>query len=270
MNAAASTAFSPHRPDLRSSVRTNKSAPRGKVVATLPKFEGLKLRDLKIEGGAVRFTVANEGNSFQVVAYPPKGDDDKKWYATVQGPKELMLGRLEPSDQDELKERDEVSVEEGFDLFAKFTGKGDKRKIEVLKEVMERYPGKPVAIVAGQQLLDKLADLGEGSEDELRSIAKNLVDSTKNYGREMEIQILPPDVNASEWSFTPDGTNSIRFGLGAVKNVGQGAVEAIVAARSEGDRFTSIFDFCERVNLSAVNRRVIESLIKAGAIEQSA
>jgi DNA polymerase-3 subunit alpha len=84
--------------------------------------------------------------------------------------------------------------------------------------------------------------------------------------RDMGIQVLPPDVNESDLNFTPSG-EAIRFGLGAVKNVGHGAVEAVVAARSEGGRFKSIFDFCERVNLSAINRRVIESLVKAGAMD---
>jgi DNA polymerase-3 subunit alpha len=84
--------------------------------------------------------------------------------------------------------------------------------------------------------------------------------------RDMGIKVLPPDVNESDLNFTPAG-EAIRFGLGAVKNVGQGAVEAIVAARNEGGRFKSIFDFCERVNLSAINRRVVESLVKAGAMD---
>ncbi len=84
--------------------------------------------------------------------------------------------------------------------------------------------------------------------------------------REMGISVLPPDINESDLNFTPAG-KSIRFGLGGVKNVGQGAVDAIVAARTEGGKFKSIFDFCERVNLGSVNRRVVESLIKAGAMD---
>lgn len=87
-----------------------------------------------------------------------------------------------------------------------------------------------------------------------------------NECREMQIRVLPPDVNESDLNFTPAGA-AIRFGLGGVKNVGQGAVEAIVNARLEGGAFTSIYNFCERVNLNAINRRVIESLIKAGALD---
>jgi DNA polymerase-3 subunit alpha len=87
-----------------------------------------------------------------------------------------------------------------------------------------------------------------------------------NECKELGIKVLPPDVNQSDLDFTPAG-DSIRFGLGAVKNVGQGAVEAITKARAEGGAFTSIFNFCDRINLAAVNRRVIESLIKAGAAD---
>jgi DNA polymerase-3 subunit alpha len=88
-----------------------------------------------------------------------------------------------------------------------------------------------------------------------------------NECREMSIRILPPDINHSEWSFTPDG-EAIRFGLGAVKNLGQGAVEAIGKSREQDGAFKSIYEFCERVDLSAVNRRMIESLIKAGAMDE--
>ncbi len=90
--------------------------------------------------------------------------------------------------------------------------------------------------------------------------------------REMNIPVLPPDVNESEFTFTPvlgkDGAkDAIRFGLGAIKNVGGPAVESIAKARAEGGPFKSLHDFCERVDLSAVNRRMIESFIKAGAMD---
>jgi len=77
--------------------------------------------------------------------------------------------------------------------------------------------------------------------------------------------VLPPDVNASDYMFTPvrdAAGDAVRFGLGAVKNVGQGAVEAIIQARKELGRFTSIYQFCEHADMGAINRRVIESLIK--------
>jgi len=88
-----------------------------------------------------------------------------------------------------------------------------------------------------------------------------------NECRSLGIEVLRPDVDQSDLNFTPVGLDKIRFGLGAVKNVGAGAVEAIVKAREEGGAFNTLDDFCERVDLSAVNRRVIESLIKAGAMD---
>ncbi len=82
--------------------------------------------------------------------------------------------------------------------------------------------------------------------------------------RRIGIEVLPPDVNHSQVAFTVEG-NAIRFGMGAVKNVGTGAVEAIIAAREEGGPFRDVFDLCARVDMKGVNRRVLESLNKAGA-----
>ncbi|WP_205698544.1 DNA polymerase III subunit alpha [Conexibacter sp. SYSU D00693] len=81
---------------------------------------------------------------------------------------------------------------------------------------------------------------------------------------DMGIEILPPDVNLSDHEFVVVDGN-IRFGLDAVKGVGYAAVEAIKAAREEGGPFTSLWDFCERVDPRAVNRKSIEALIKCGA-----
>jgi DNA polymerase-3 subunit alpha len=86
--------------------------------------------------------------------------------------------------------------------------------------------------------------------------------------REKGIEILPPDINESNWGFTVSG-EMIRYGLGAVKNVGFGAVEEILSHRTEGEQVSSLFDFCESVDLRKVNRRVIESLIKAGAFDST-
>ena len=82
--------------------------------------------------------------------------------------------------------------------------------------------------------------------------------------RRMGIEILPPDVSESRLDFTVVG-DSIRFGLAAVKNVGRGAIESIIEARASGGGFVSLSDFCHRVDLRQVNRRVLESLIKCGA-----
>lgn len=87
-----------------------------------------------------------------------------------------------------------------------------------------------------------------------------------NECREMGIQILPPDINESFKDFTV-AKNSIRFGLAAVKNVGQSAVEAILATRAKEGKFSSLHEFCQRVDQRTVNKRVVESLIKCGAFD---
>lgn len=83
--------------------------------------------------------------------------------------------------------------------------------------------------------------------------------------RRHDIPVLPPDINESEKEFSVSGSK-IRFGLVAVKNVGEGAIDSILEVRQDGE-FLSIFDFCERVDLRKVNKRVMESLIKCGAFD---
>jgi DNA polymerase-3 subunit alpha len=81
-----------------------------------------------------------------------------------------------------------------------------------------------------------------------------------------EIELLPPDVNSSHEGFTPVG-KAIRFGLAAIKGLGSSAVQMIIGAREEAGAFRSIYDFAERVDQRAVNKRVLESLIKSGAFD---
>lgn len=87
-----------------------------------------------------------------------------------------------------------------------------------------------------------------------------------NVCSQMDIKILPPDVNESGRVFHVDG-RMIRFGLGAVKNVGETAIEVILRCRQEEGPFRSIFDFCERIDSQKVNRRVLEQLIRCGAFD---
>ena len=101
------------------------------------------------------------------------------------------------------------------------------------------------------------------------TIARNNTDTLTvllDECRRMEIPVLPPDVNESTLNFTPtDG--GVRYGLAAVKNVGEGAAQSMVDTRIADGSFTTLFEFCERVDLRAVNRRVVESLIAAGALD---
>ncbi len=82
------------------------------------------------------------------------------------------------------------------------------------------------------------------------------------------LRFEPPDVNLGEYRFVPIDRKTIRYGLGAVKGTGEGAVIEILRARSEGGPFKDLFDFCRRVNTQTVNRRTVEALIKAGAFDR--
>jgi DNA polymerase-3 subunit alpha len=84
--------------------------------------------------------------------------------------------------------------------------------------------------------------------------------------RDLGIKVLGPDINASQKNFAVV-EGAIRFGLAAIKNVGEGAVESVLDVRSAGGPFTSFFDFCRRVDLHKVNKRMLEGLIKAGAFD---
>ena len=87
-----------------------------------------------------------------------------------------------------------------------------------------------------------------------------------NEARELGLEVLPPDVNESRFKFTVVGDRRIRFGLGAVKNVGAGAIASLLAGRERG-RYTALVDLCERIDLRLCNKRVIEALIDAGACD---
>jgi DNA polymerase-3 subunit alpha len=81
------------------------------------------------------------------------------------------------------------------------------------------------------------------------------------------VKVLPPDINRSEYRFTPVDEKTVLYGLGAVKGTGDAAISVILAVREQGGCFKDIFDFCRRLDLRKVNRRVIESLIRAGAFD---
>ena len=83
-----------------------------------------------------------------------------------------------------------------------------------------------------------------------------------------EVEVLPPDVNQSAYRFKPLSKDQILYGLGAVKGTGAAAIDLMIAAREEGGPFKDLFDFCSRLDLRKVNRRVIESLVRAGAFDQ--
>ncbi|HFG1852971.1 TPA: DNA polymerase III subunit alpha [Vibrio cholerae] len=91
-----------------------------------------------------------------------------------------------------------------------------------------------------------------------------LVDECKNMG----LTVLPPDINSGLYRFNVDDNGAIVYGIGAIKGVGEGPIEAILEARNKDGYFKDLFDFCARIDLKKVNKRVIEKLILAGALDR--
>jgi DNA polymerase-3 subunit alpha len=146
-----------------------------------------------------------------------------------------------------------------FELMEKFAEYGFNKSHAVAYSVIsyqtaflkQYYPAQFFAALLGTEINNK---------DKITAY----IQEAKNFG----ISILPPDVNESLWLFNVIG-QTIRFGLGAVKGIGESAVEEIVRERSENGNFKGFIDFCERINLKAVNKRVLEALIKVGAFDTS-
>ena len=121
------------------------------------------------------------------------------------------------------------------------------------------YPAEFMAAMLSA-VLDKTDDVVKYIA-ECKDLARHLPDL------EQGIEVLPPDVNESGWKFSAVGDHQIRFGLGAVRGVGSGAVSSILGAREEGGRFHSLFGFLEQIDTRALNKRACEALIAAGALD---
>src|SRR5579883_2422673 len=152
-------------------------------------------------------------------------------------------------------------VEKIFDLMEQFAGYGFNKS----HSAAYAYLAFVTAYLKAHYPVDFMAALLTSETGNVAKVVKYI-----NECRDMNIRVLPPDVNASAWSFTPvrdEKGDAIRFGLGAIKNVGQNAVEAIIKARGAVGRFRSIYHFCEHADMTAINRRVMESLVRAGAMD---
>ncbi|PYT25434.1 MAG: DNA polymerase III subunit alpha, partial [Acidobacteria bacterium] len=152
-------------------------------------------------------------------------------------------------------------IERIFDLMEQFAGYGFNKSHSAAYAFLAFV----TAYLKAHYPVDFMAALLTSETGNPVKIAKYI-----NECRDMNITVLPPDVNSSDWSFTPVADllgDAIRFGLGAVKNLGPSAVEGIRAAREPLGRFRSIYQFCDTADLASINRRMIESLIRAGAMD---
>jgi DNA polymerase III subunit alpha len=148
-------------------------------------------------------------------------------------------------------------VEKIFDLMEQFAGYGFNKS----HSAAYAYLAFVTAYFKAHYPVDFMAALLTSETGNVSKVVKYI-----NECRDMGIKVLPPDVHHSDWNFTPDG-DAIRFGLGAIKNLGPHAGEAIIKARKEVGKFVSLYQFCEVIDPGPVNKRIVESLIKAGAMD---
>jgi DNA polymerase-3 subunit alpha len=157
----------------------------------------------------------------------------------------------------------EAKADEIFDLMEKFAGYGFNKSHAAAYALLAYHTAylkahHPAAFMAAN------LSLAMDDTEKIRILVEDVIDVCA-------MTLLPPDINQSDYRFTPVGESGkrakqIRYGLGAVKGSGQGAIEAIVAARASGP-FTDLFDFAKRVDKRQVNRRTVDSLIRAGAFD---
>ncbi|QDZ26624.1 DNA polymerase III subunit alpha [Noviherbaspirillum sp. UKPF54] len=155
-------------------------------------------------------------------------------------------------------------ADEIFDLMEKFAGYGFNKSHAAAYALLSYHTAylkahHPAAFMAANM------SLAMDDTDKIKILVEDSIDICK-------LQILPPDINLSHYRFMPVGepgkkATQIRYGLGAVKGSGQNAIEAIIAARETGGPFTDLFDFVKRVDKRQINRRTIEALIRAGAMD---
>ncbi|MCG3188590.1 MAG: DNA polymerase III subunit alpha [Burkholderiaceae bacterium] len=153
---------------------------------------------------------------------------------------------------------DTDQADEIFDLMEKFAGYGFN-KSHAAAYALLAYQTAWLKVHFPAEFYAANMSVEIDDTDKLRA----LIDDAKLF----DVSFEPPDVNRGHYRFEPIDARRVRYGLGAVKGTGQGAVEAIVAARDDGGAYRSLFDFCARVDRQRVNKRAVEALIKAGAFD---
>jgi DNA polymerase-3 subunit alpha len=155
--------------------------------------------------------------------------------------------------------RDPKKASELFDLMEKFGGYGFNKSHSAAYALIAYQ----TAYLKANFALEFIAALMTSEKGNSDAVIKYMEECRTHH-----IQVLPPDVNKSNAHFTvSDGC--IRFGLAAVKNIGEAAIESIVENRNKEGNFKSLYDFCERVNVGKVNKKVVEALIKCGAFDST-
>ncbi|XHS78093.1 DNA polymerase III subunit alpha [Burkholderiaceae bacterium UC74_6] len=154
---------------------------------------------------------------------------------------------------------DEAKADEVFDLMEKFAGYGFNKSHAAAYSLLA-YHTAWLKVHFSAEFFAANMTIEMDNTDKIKVL---LNDAKTFFGMEFE----PPNVNLGVYRFEPITDKKINYGLGAIKGTGQGAIEAIVRARTEGGPFKSFFDFCARVDRKAVNKRVVEALIKAGAFD---
>jgi DNA polymerase-3 subunit alpha len=153
----------------------------------------------------------------------------------------------------------EEKADEIFDLMEKFAGYGFNKSHAAAYSLLAYHTGwLKVHYTAEFFCANMTVEMDD--TDKLKVLFE---DAQKNFGLTFE----PPDVNRGVYRFEPISDKAIRYGLGAVKGTGHQAIDAIVKAREEGGAFTSLYDFCVRVDRARINKRTVEALIKAGAFD---
>jgi DNA polymerase-3 subunit alpha len=155
-------------------------------------------------------------------------------------------------------------ADEIFDLMEKFAGYGFNKSHAAAYALLSYHTAylkahHPAAFMAANM------SLAMDDTDKVKILVEDAMDICK-------LKMLPPDINQSDYRFMPVGepgkkATQIRYGMGAVKGSGQNAIENIMAVRAADGPFKDLFDFCKRVDKRQVNRRTIESLIRAGAMD---
>ena len=158
---------------------------------------------------------------------------------------------------------DEAKADEIFDLMEKFAGYGFNKSHAAAYSLLA-YHTAWIKVHYTAEFFCANMTIEMGDTDKLKILYE---DAQRPILGKPGITFEPPDVNRGVYRFEPVSATVIRYGLGAIKGTGQQAVEAIVAARESGGLFTSLFDFCVRVERSKINKRTVEALIKAGAFD---